>query len=57
MQNSKPAPELVRKIVEDLENDVTVPLHRTFMYAEELEKRGVIKNKAASWKDYFFEDA
>ena len=57
VQKSKLAPELVRKIVEDPENDFTVSPHRTFVYADELEKLGVLKNKAASWKDYFFEEA
>jgi NitT/TauT family transport system substrate-binding protein len=57
VQKSKLAPELVRKIVEDPENDFTVSPHRSFVYAEELQKLGVIKNKAASWKDYFFEEA
>ena len=57
VQKSKLAPDLVRKIVEDPENDFTVSPHRTFVYAEELEKLGVLKNKAASWKDYFFEEA
>ncbi|MBB6562314.1 NitT/TauT family transport system substrate-binding protein [Acidovorax soli] len=57
VQKSKLAPELVRKIVEDPENDFTVSPHRSFVYANELEKLGVLKNKAASWKDYFFEEA
>lgn len=57
VQKSKLPPELVRKIVEDPENDFTVSPHRTFVYAEELHKLGVLKNKAASWKDYFFEEA
>ncbi|CAN5555496.1 ABC transporter substrate-binding protein [soil metagenome] len=57
VQKSKLAPELVRRIVEDPENDFTVSPHRTFVYADELHKLGVIKNKAASWKDYFFEEA
>ncbi len=30
---------------------------RTFIYAEKLQELGVLKNKAASWKDYFFEEA
>jgi NitT/TauT family transport system substrate-binding protein len=30
---------------------------RTFIYAEKLQESGVLKNKAASWKDYFFEEA
>lgn len=57
VQKSKLAPELVRKIVEDPENDFTVSPHRSFVYANELEKLGVLKNKATSWKDYFFEEA
>jgi NitT/TauT family transport system substrate-binding protein len=57
VQKSKLEPELVRKIVEDPENDFTVSPYRTFVYADELHKLGVIKNKAASWKDYFFEEA
>lgn len=57
VQKSKLAPELVRKIVEDPENDFTVSPYRTFVYAAELHKLGVLKNKAESWKDYFFEEA
>ncbi|MDO9419944.1 MAG: ABC transporter substrate-binding protein [Herminiimonas sp.] len=57
IQKSKLEPELVRSIVEDPENDFTISPHRTFVYADELQKLGVIKNKAASWKDYFFEEA
>jgi len=57
VQKSKLAPELVRRIVEDPENDFTVSPQRSFVYADELQKLGVIKNKAASWKDYFFEEA
>ena len=30
---------------------------RTFIYAEKLQELGVLKNKAANWKDYFFEEA
>lgn len=57
VQNSKLPPELVRKIIDDPENDFTVSPHRTYVYAEELHKLGVLKNKAASWKEYFFEEA
>ena len=57
VQKSKLAPELVRRIVEDPENDFTVSPQRSFVYADELQKLGVIKNKAASWKDYFFDEA
>jgi NitT/TauT family transport system substrate-binding protein len=57
IQNSKLPPDLVRKILDDPENDFTISPHRTFVYADELYKLGVLKNKAASWKDYFFEEA
>ncbi|BEU97854.1 ABC transporter substrate-binding protein [Acidovorax sp. DW039] len=57
VQQSKLPPELVRRIVEDPENDFTVTPQRTFVYADELHKLGVLKNRAASWKDYFFEEA
>jgi NitT/TauT family transport system substrate-binding protein len=57
VQKSKLAPDLVRKIVEDPENDFTVSPYRSFVYASELYKLGVLKNKAESWKDYFFEEA
>lgn len=57
VQQSKLSPDLVRSIVEDPENDFTVTPQRTFVYADELQKLGVIKNRATSWKDYFFEDA
>jgi NitT/TauT family transport system substrate-binding protein len=47
----------VEKIVEDPEIDFTVAPQRTFIYAERLHELGVLKNKAQSWKDYFFEEA
>jgi len=57
VQKSKLAPAFVRKIVEDPENDFTASPFRTFVYADELHKLGVLKNRAGSWKDYFFEEA
>lgn len=57
VQNSRLAPALVRRIVEDPENDFTVSPHRSYVYAEKLHEIGVLKNKAVSWKDYFFEEA
>lgn len=57
VQKSKLPLALVRKIVEDPENDFTVSPFRSFVYAEELHMLGVLKNKAASWKDYFFDEA
>jgi len=56
-QQSKQSSEFIRKIVEDPENDFTITPQRTFVYATELHNIGVLKNKAASWKDYFFEEA
>ena len=57
VQKSRLPLEFVRKIVEDPENDFTISPFRTFVYADELNKLGVLKNRAASWKDYFFEEA
>lgn len=57
VQKSKLPREFVRRIVEDPENDFTVSPYRTHVYADELHKLGVLKNRAASWKDYFFEEA
>lgn len=50
-------PALVEKIVKDPEIDFTVVPQRTFIYAEKLHELGVLKNKADSWKDFFFEEA
>jgi NitT/TauT family transport system substrate-binding protein len=55
-QSKLPLP-LVEKIVSDPEIDFTVTPQRTYIYAEKLHELGVLKNKAASWKDYFFEEA
>ena len=49
--------ELVEKIVNDPEINFTVVPQRTGVYAEKLQELGVLKNKASSWKDYFFEEA
>jgi len=57
VQRSKLAPEFVRKIVEDPEIDFTVSPQRSYVYADKLHDIGVLKNRAASWKDYFFEEA
>lgn len=48
---------LVEKIVNDPEIDFTVSPQRTFIYAEKLHELGVLKNKADSWKEYFFNEA
>jgi NitT/TauT family transport system substrate-binding protein len=57
VQKSRLAPELVRKILADPENDFTVSPQRSFVYADELYKLGVLKAKAGSWKNYFFDEA
>ncbi|BES84274.1 sulfonate ABC transporter substrate-binding protein [Pectobacterium araliae] len=54
VEKSKLDPELVKRIVSDPEIDFTITPERTYVYAEKLQQLGVLKNKAASWKDYFF---
>jgi len=56
-QGSKLSPEFVQKIIEDPENQFTISPQQTQVYAEKLHEIGVLKNKAASWKDYFFPEA
>jgi NitT/TauT family transport system substrate-binding protein len=55
-QSKLPLP-LVENIVTDPEIDFTVVPQRTYIYAEKLHELGVLKNKAGSWQDYFFEEA
>lgn len=57
VEQSKLPLALVEQIVSDPEIDFTVVPQRTFIYAEKLQELGVLKNKAGSWKDYFFEEA
>lgn len=57
VEKSKLPLPLVEKIVSDPEIDFTVVPQRTFIYAEKLHELGVLKNKADSWKDFFFEEA
>ncbi len=57
VQKSKLDPALVKKIIEDPENDFTANPQNTFIYADKLYAIDVLKNKAASWKDFFFEEA
>jgi NitT/TauT family transport system substrate-binding protein len=56
-QNSKLSPEFVLKIINDPENDFTVSPYRTYVYADKLNDLGILKNRAGSWKDYFFKEA
>lgn len=57
VEQSKMSQAQVEKIVMDPEIDFTVVPQRTYLYAEKLHTLGVLKNKAASWKDYFFDEA
>jgi NitT/TauT family transport system substrate-binding protein len=57
VEHSTLSEALVEKIVKDPEIDFTVVPQRTYLYAEKLQELGVLKNKAGSWKDYFFEEA
>ena len=44
-------------IINDPENDFTITPQNTFIYASQLQKLGVLKTEAKSWKDYFFPEA
>jgi len=57
VQKSTLPPAFVRRVVEDPEINFTVSPERSFVYAEKLHEIGVLKNRAGSWKDYFFEEA
>ncbi len=56
-QNSKLPPDFVKKIIDDPENQFTISPQQTQVYADKLHEIGVLKTKAASWKDYFFSEA
>nr|MBL8457538.1 ABC transporter substrate-binding protein [Zoogloeaceae bacterium] len=45
------------QILENPEIRFTVAPRNTFALAEFIHRVGAIKNKPASWKDYFFDDA
>ncbi|MFA3778369.1 ABC transporter substrate-binding protein [Yersinia sp. 1652 StPb PI] len=57
VEKSRLSPELVKKIVEDPEIDFTITPQRTYVYADQLQQLGILKNKADSWQDYFFAEA
>jgi NitT/TauT family transport system substrate-binding protein len=57
VEKSKLPLPFVQKIVSDPEIDFTIVPQKTFIYATKLQELGVLKNKADSWKDYFFEEA
>ncbi|MGV8916663.1 MAG: ABC transporter substrate-binding protein [Pseudomonas sp.] len=56
VEQSKLPLAFVEKIVADPEIDFTVTPQRTYIYASKLQELGVLKNKADSWKDFFFEE-
>ncbi len=56
-ENSKLPVAFIQKMIEDPENNFTITPERTFVYADKLYQLGVLKNKAVSWKDYFFSEA
>ena len=45
------------KIIENPQFEFTINPKNTFPMAEFLYRVGAIKNKPASWKDYFFQDS
>jgi NitT/TauT family transport system substrate-binding protein len=57
VEQSKLPLAFVEKIVEAPEIEFTITPQRTFIYASKLQELGVLKNKADSWKDFFFEEA
>jgi NitT/TauT family transport system substrate-binding protein len=56
-QKSKLSRDFILRIINDPENDFTITPQNTHVYASELFNIGVLKIKAASWKDYFFAEA
>ncbi len=55
--NSKEDPAFILKMLNDPEIVFTLEPQNTMAYAEFMHKVGALKNKAASWKDYVFEEA
>ena len=49
--------EALLKIIDNKDFDFTITPKNTYPLAEFLHRVGAIKNKPASWKDYFFQDA
>ncbi len=56
VSGSKIARAELLKIIESPEIEFTIVPTRTFVLASFLHRVGAIKNKPASWQDYFFED-
>jgi NitT/TauT family transport system substrate-binding protein len=57
VERSKLPLEEVQKIVNDPEIRFTVSPERSFVYASELHRLGVLKHAASKWTDYFFPEA
>lgn len=53
---SKLEPAFIEQIITDPEIKFTIVPENTMKYADFMHKVGAIKNKPASWKDYYFED-
>lgn len=53
-QKSKLDPALLRRIVNDPDNQFSVVPERTYIYAERMHEMGVLQHKPTDWKDYFF---
>ena len=53
-QKSQLSPDLLRRIVNDPDNQFSVVPERTYTYAERMYDIGVLKNKPAAWQDYVF---
>jgi NitT/TauT family transport system substrate-binding protein len=57
VNRSKDDPAFILKMLNDPEIVFTLEPQNTMAYAEFMHKVGALKNKAASWKDYMFEEA
>jgi NitT/TauT family transport system substrate-binding protein len=56
-ENSKLAPEFIAKMLESPYIEYSVAPQNTMKYAAFMNKVGTLKNRPASWKDYFFPEA
>jgi NitT/TauT family transport system substrate-binding protein len=57
VENSKLDPTLIRSILNGGEVRYTLVPERTYPYADFLYRTGALRNKAETWRDYFFDDA
>lgn len=56
-ENSKLAPEFIAKMLDSPYIEYSVAPQNTMKYAAFMNKVGTLKNRPASWKDYFFPEA